>query len=440
MENKSIEELQVLASQNNSEAIYELGNRYCLGKDIERDYEKAITNFKEAINLGNEKGKYGMAKCYYYGKGVEKDYEKAYNIFKELSEKGDQDAKYFIAKMYYYGKGIKQNYKKAYNIFKELSEKGDQYAKYYIAEMYYLGKGIEQNYKKAYNIFKELSEKGDQFAKYYIAEMYYYGKGVEKNYEKAYNIFKELAEKGYQGAKYYIATMYYYGKYVDKNYEKAKYYFEKSLNEEIDDSYYYLYLINENGGYGVTKNTDESEKYLFKIEKDLCECLIYYSITMDKNKLEDYLEFLNYDKEFLDALIKGFPIDHPISIYYNRLKSLNSEQYKEIAQKLKEKINIFYAREIKYFTIKNVTCEEDVDILAEIIIASSKYNTMNEYFSKKVDEDKDERILYAIGKTIYYGQGYDRDTKMGLELLKISAEKGYPLAKKKLAEINPENK
>jgi len=404
MENKSIEELQVLASQNNSEAIYELGNRYCLGKDIERDYEKAITNFKEAINLGNEKGKYGMAKCYYYGKGVEKDYEKAYNIFKELSEKGDQDAKYFIAKMYYYGKGIKQNYKKAYNIFKELSEKGDQYAKYY------------------------------------IAEMYYYGKGVEKNYEKAYNIFKELAEKGYQGAKYYIATMYYYGKYVDKNYEKAKYYFEKSLNEEIDDSYYYLYLINENGGYGVTKNTDESEKYLFKIEKDLCECLIYYSITMDKNKLEDYLEFLNYDKEFLDALIKGFPIDHPISIYYNRLKSLNSEQYKEIAQKLKEKINIFYAREIKYFTIKNVTCEEDVDILAEIIIASSKYNTMDEYFSKKVDEDKDERILYAIGKTIYYGQGYDRDTKMGLELLKISAEKGYPLAKKKLAEINPENK
>ena len=332
MENKSIEELQVLASQNNSEAIYELGNRYCLGKDIERDYEKAITNFKEAINLGNEKGKYGMAKCYYYGKGVEKDYEKAYNIFKELSEKGDQ------------------------------------YAKYYIAEMYY------------------------------------------------------------------------YGKYVDKNYEKAKYYFEKSLNEEIDDSYYYLYLINENGGYGVTKNTDESEKYLFKIEKDLCECLIYYSITMDKNKLEDYLEFLNYDKEFLDALIKGFPIDHPISIYYNRLKSLNSEQYKEIAQKLKEKINIFYAREIKYFTIKNVTCEEDVDILAEIIIASSKYNTMDEYFSKKVDEDKDERILYAIGKTIYYGQGYDRDTKMGLELLKISAEKGYPLAKKKLAEINPENK
>lgn len=332
MENKSIEELQVLASQNNSEAIYELGNRYCLGKDIERDYEKAITNFKEAINLGNEKGKYGMAKCYYYGKGV------------------------------------------------------------------------------------------------------------EKNYEKAYNIFKELAEKGYQGAKYYIATMYYYGKYVDKNYEKAKYYFEKSLNEEIDDSYYYLYLINENGGYGVTKNTDESEKYLFKIEKDLCECLIYYSITMDKNKLEDYLEFLNYDKEFLDALIKGFPIDHPISIYYNRLKSLNSEQYKEIAQKLKEKINIFYAREIKYFTIKNVTCEEDVDILAEIIIASSKYNTMDEYFSKKVDEDKDERILYAIGKTIYYGQGYDRDTKMGLELLKISAEKGYPLAKKKLAEINPENK
>ena len=404
MENKSIEELQVLASQNNSEAIYELGNRYCLGKDIERDYEKAITNFKEAINLGNEKGKYGMAKCYYYGKGVEKDYEKAYNIFKELSEKGDQ------------------------------------YAKYYIAEMYYLGKGIEQNYKKAYNIFKELSEKGDQFAKYYIAEMYYYGKGVEKNYEKAYNIFKELAEKGYQGAKYYIATMYYYGKYVDKNYEKAKYYFEKSLNEEIDDSYYYLYLINENGGYGVTKNTDESEKYLFKIEKDLCECLIYYSITMDKNKLEDYLEFLNYDKEFLDALIKGFPIDHPISIYYNRLKSLNSEQYKEIAQKLKEKINIFYAREIKYFTIKNVTCEEDVDILAEIIIASSKYNTMDEYFSKKVDEDKDEGILYAIGKTIYYGQGYDRDTKMGLELLKISAEKGYPLAKKKLAEINPENK
>ena len=332
MENKSIEELQVLASQNNSEAIYELGNRYCLGKDIERDYEKAITNFKEAINLGNEKGKYGMAKCYYYGKGV------------------------------------------------------------------------------------------------------------EKNYEKAYNIFKELAEKGYQGAKYYIATMYYYGKYVDKNYEKAKYYFEKSLNEEIDDSYYYLYLINENGGYGVTKNTDESEKYLFKIEKDLCECLIYYSITMDKNKLEDYLEFLNYDKEFLDALIKGFPIDHPISIYYNRLKSLNSEQYKEIAQKKKKKINIFYAREIKYFTIKNVTCEEDVDILAEIIIASSKYNTMDEYFSKKVDEDKDERILYAIGKTIYYGQGYDRDTKMGLELLKISAEKGYPLAKKKLAEINPENK
>lgn len=97
MKQKTIEELQVLIEESNSDAMVELATRYYNGNGVTKDYEKALKYFEKAETAGNIKGTYGIAKCYFYGRGFKQDYEKAYNIFYNLMTKyNDIDSKYYV--------------------------------------------------------------------------------------------------------------------------------------------------------------------------------------------------------------------------------------------------------------------------------------------------------------------------------------------------------
>lgn len=61
---KSIEELEELVKQNNDKAMYELGIRYCDGKGVKKDIEKAKSLFQKSSQLGNPNAMTNLGQIY----------------------------------------------------------------------------------------------------------------------------------------------------------------------------------------------------------------------------------------------------------------------------------------------------------------------------------------------------------------------------------------
>ena len=318
-----------------------------------------------------------------------------------------------------------------------MADNGDRDAKKHIADMYYFGQYLTKDYTKAFKIFKDLYEKeNDKYSLIMLADMYYHGRGTEQNFKKAREL-GELFEKdgNDKNTAYFLGEIYYYGKDTEINYEKALYYFEKSLDERYDDAYFHLGQIYQNGGYGVEKDIEKSKKYLFKVEKDLCQATLYYIMALGQYDLKTWIETLNYDKKMFGERLKHFPKNHISITYFNKLKTLKGEQYKQMTEVIKPKITKFYEQKQPYFSIKTVANEEEVDILSEVIINSSEYDTMDDYLRIKLDQENDKRLLYIVGCIFYEGRDCPKDTQEGINCFKKSAKQGYPYAIFKIAEI-----
>lgn len=399
MKNKTIEELETLVKEKNSDAMGELGRRYYTGNGVQKNDELALKYFQMAETSGNKKGTYGIAKCYFFGRGVKKDYEKAYNIFYDLMTKyNDMDSKYYVALMYYRGYFVKQDYEKAYNIFKGIADCGCIDAKAFIADMYYFGKYLEKDYKKAFEMYKSLYEEhNDKYSFTQLITCYYYGRGTEKNYRNAREYGEFYLNAREQGdfyeeketdeyVAYYLGEIYFLGREVEKDFRKAEMYFKKSIVDDADISYYYLGLIYQSGGYGIEKDKQKAKEYFYKIEIDLCSSIICYILAFfeEDNFEEKMLEALKTKREILKCVLKGMPKGHYFIRYFQKLQSLNNNSYLYIVNKLKEKIEKFISKVHQHSFIKAVGCEEDIETFSSIIVYSSEYNSLNEYVENMI--------------------------------------------------------
>ena len=86
-EDKSIEELEELVKQNDDKAMYELGIRYCDGRGVEKDIEKALDLFEHAIILENTSSMIKLGTMYFLGKDVSQDYKKSRQLFSDAKVK-----------------------------------------------------------------------------------------------------------------------------------------------------------------------------------------------------------------------------------------------------------------------------------------------------------------------------------------------------------------
>lgn len=92
---KAIFYLEKSASQNNPYAAY-LAGKIRLTEDIVRDVPCAIRNFEIAAENGNDFAEYMLGKLHLYGKEVERDYDKAIYYLIASSEHGNQYAAQFL--------------------------------------------------------------------------------------------------------------------------------------------------------------------------------------------------------------------------------------------------------------------------------------------------------------------------------------------------------
>ena len=89
--NRAISYLERAAAQDNPYAAY-LAGKILLTEDAVKDVLRAIRNFEIAAENGNDYAEYQLGKLYLYGKEVERDYEKAIAYLTSSAEHGNQYA------------------------------------------------------------------------------------------------------------------------------------------------------------------------------------------------------------------------------------------------------------------------------------------------------------------------------------------------------------
>lgn len=92
---KAIEYLEKAAEQKHSYAAY-LAGKIRLTEDAVKDISKAIYDFEIAAENGNDYAQYQLGKLYLYGKEVERDYDRAIAYLTASAEHGNQYAKQLL--------------------------------------------------------------------------------------------------------------------------------------------------------------------------------------------------------------------------------------------------------------------------------------------------------------------------------------------------------
>lgn len=211
---------------NNAEALYKLGEAYCEGIGVEKDYSKAYEYYKKAAELGSAEAAYKIGWLYQNGCGVRRNDDSAYEWYRKAAKLGNVEAMYMVGEMCYEGKGTKQNYNEAYEWYKNASELGNVKAMYKVGLLYYEGYGVRNDITKAYEWFYKAAELGSAEAAYKLGTLYRFGRGVEKDYDKARKWYQKAVELGSKEAESALKRM-----EEETTNDKAKVAFERLKKE-----------------------------------------------------------------------------------------------------------------------------------------------------------------------------------------------------------------
>ena len=132
-------------------AYASLGFLYLEENYQDRDYVKACSYFKKAINdYNNPWGYWGLAGYYFY---YEKNYDKSFYFLKIASNPvNDLKESYgFLGDHYFFGYGVEKNYEEAICWYKKADEVGtaDKHVYKNLGIAYEYGYGVKKDYKKA---------------------------------------------------------------------------------------------------------------------------------------------------------------------------------------------------------------------------------------------------------------------------------------------------
>lgn len=443
LKNVALKKINEMVDAGDAEAINELAYRYFYGEGIEKNQEKAFELWANASLMGNIKATYNVALCFLNGEGTYKDEKQAFNILNRLAnEKGHIKSIFYLGEIYHFGLGVDVDYEKAMFYYKETLKKDPHNlrAKYCIAYAYYAGTGVEKSYEQAYKMFYDLVHKDNyEEAAFHLGECYYLGRSVQQDYQKAFEYFNRAlnSDKVYSSniynSKFYLGEMYLLGNGVNFDCQKAKEYFEDIINEKKDDVYYKLALIYL-GKYGTYKDEKKAKEYFEKIEIDLCIALIYYLLALrpeEEQNLNKMFELLNSEMDLFQYMLKQIPYKHPAREYHRRLAHLRNEEYDDIVNRLKAKIDKCRT-DNKFLEVpKTFVSDEDVIFYATCIVKSYEYPSIDSYI-RELLQKKDDAALIFVGKLFINGDFVEKNIKKGLEYLFIS--------KKQNPEISKENR
>ena len=214
--------------------------------DEQRDYEKAMFCFIQALDAGNIKAYDEIGAMYECGYGVEKNKIEAANWYKRGAAEGDTNSMHSLASCFQRGSGVEKNIDAAVYWYKKSAELGNKNSmddlakillkykqneteafqwlkKFYdgkefdalksLAHIYYFEMPTTaENNLRTLELYKKISEQDESYCAY-IGEMYLEGRGVEKSGRKSVKWFKKAAAAGDVSAMFELAKIYIKGEY-----------------------------------------------------------------------------------------------------------------------------------------------------------------------------------------------------------------------------------
>lgn len=203
---KAVEYLKKAATQNIDKAKWLLGLCYIDGKGVDQNYyfatqwlaEAFPTHRKEFAELmsANENTPYGEymkgLRLYY----VDKDYDAAISCFKNVAKNKIAEGKTMLGVCYGNKDYAKRNTKKAVKLLRKAAPNSPA-AKYYLSSMYETGTGVKQDAGMALALLKEAADKGVGYAQCKLGDLYMVGEGVTQDLTKAAQLYLQAEVQGH---------------------------------------------------------------------------------------------------------------------------------------------------------------------------------------------------------------------------------------------------
>jgi len=181
----------------------QLGRMYEYGRNVPKDYKKAIKWYRLAAKQGNADAQDGLGHMYWKGTGIQKDYQKALKWFRLSAEQGLSRGQKNFGWMYSRGDGVPQDYKEALKWFRLAARQKNSNAQSLMGDMYKLGQGVPKDYKEAAKWSRLSAENKSHkvpHGAYVLGWLYETGKGVPQDYNEAIRWYRIAAQRGYTNA------------------------------------------------------------------------------------------------------------------------------------------------------------------------------------------------------------------------------------------------
>lgn len=160
----SINELQILANEGDTDAQWRLGHAYLWGREIERNLKNAFKWAELSANQGNSNGQWLLGTLYEDGHGVGKDYSKAFLCYKKSAEQDNFEGQYFLAHCFEFGVGVDADEDQAEKWLLLSASQGDHWMQWHLGCFY----EFRAKDDEAYKWFCLSADQGNEDAKQYI--------------------------------------------------------------------------------------------------------------------------------------------------------------------------------------------------------------------------------------------------------------------------------
>ncbi|MCT9000050.1 peptidoglycan-binding protein [Chelativorans intermedius] len=156
--------LRQAAAEGDPVALYEIGNRYAEGVDVEADLSQAALWYEAAAERGLAPAQYRIGHFYEKGTGVERDIAAAKKWYRRAAEQGNASAMHNLGVLYAMGADGTTDNDEAARWFQEAADLGVVDSQFNLGILAAKGVGMKRDLGEAYKWFAIVARTGDEDA------------------------------------------------------------------------------------------------------------------------------------------------------------------------------------------------------------------------------------------------------------------------------------
>lgn len=414
----ALEYFEIAAARNNLTAIEMVGRYYRYGYTGEPDAEKALENYRKAVELFNsDYARIELAMCYEQGFGVQQNFETAKKYYEEALDNGYLYAAIRLAYLYEDNYLGEPNLTLALEYFNRAADAEIAEAKYHVARFYRYGLGVEQNPSLAIQYFQQALDLGYLDAHVDLALAYEEGfGGLPNDPQQALQHMKAAAEQEIAYAQYKLGCYYSYGFLEEQDLSTGKSWFEKAYANgsalaalALGDYYLYgyentqeydrameYYAFAEQHGY-ISEGIGICYEYELGVEKSLTEAFKYYKLASERGYQD-----ATYRLGMCYYYGKGTEEDKPEAFYY----------FKQVADENQVDAQLY----VGMMLLKGEGIEQNIEEGVTYLIGAA--------------EAGNDAAQYELGNCYLKGEGVGQDDDLAMEWYQKAADGGNEKALK----------